>query len=168
MTTTLFSNFIRHQQVEAAWRKVEGRWQVMPVVFVDDWNSNDYRVLVEHLKNTLLTGGMVYGAFADGVLKGFASIEANPLGSKREYRDLTSLHVSEDMRGYGVGRRLFAMAAAWAKVQGAAKLYISAHSAVETQAFYKAMGCVEAAEYNRQHVEAEPFDCQLEYVIEEG
>ncbi|MCI8896985.1 MAG: hypothetical protein HFI61_04170, partial [Lachnospiraceae bacterium] len=35
--------------------------------------------------------------------------------------------------------------------------------AVETQAFYRAMGCVEAQEYNKEHVEKEPYDCQLEY-----
>ena len=45
---------------------------------------------------------------------------------------------------------------------GAGKLYISAHSAVESQAFYKSMGCVEAGEYNPEHVEKEPYDCQLE------
>ena len=42
------------------------------------------------------------------------------------------------------------------------KLYISAHSAVESQAFYHKMGCAEAAVYNQSHVETEPYDCQLE------
>ena len=41
----------------------------------------------------------------------------------------------------------------------------SAHSSVESQAFYRKMGCVEAMVYNRQHVEAEPYDCQLECVL---
>ena len=50
----------------------------------------------------------------------------------------------------------------WAKQKGAKKLYISAHSAVESQAFYKSMGCVEAEVYNKKHVEDEPYDCQLE------
>ena len=45
------------------------------------------------------------------------------------------------------------------------KLYISAHSAVETQSFYRAMGCVEAEAYCAEHVEREPFDCQLECAI---
>ena len=45
------------------------------------------------------------------------------------------------------------------------KLYLSAHSAVETQAFYAAMGCVEAREYNEAHVASEPFDCQMEYAL---
>lgn len=86
-------------------------------------------------------------------------------GAKEKYLDLTSLHVSEDMRGKGIGKILFLEAGAWAKEHGAKKLYISAHSAVETQAFYKAMGCVEAQEYHQQHVEAEPFDCQLEFSL---
>ena len=45
------------------------------------------------------------------------------------------------------------------------KLYISAHSAVESQAFYKKMGCVEAEEYDPAHTAAEPCDCQLEYLL---
>ena len=82
-----------------------------------------------------------------------------------EYLDLSALHVSEDLRRSGVGRALFLAAADWARRQGARKLYISSHSALESQAFYAAMGCVDAAETNRQHVEAEPFDRQLEYVL---
>ena len=69
------------------------------------------------------------------------------------------------MRNYGIGKQLFLIAKAWAKEIGAHKLYISAHSAVESQAFYKAMGCVEAKVYLQAHVEAEPFDCQLECPI---
>ena len=45
------------------------------------------------------------------------------------------------------------------------KLYISAHSAVESQAFYKALGCVEAQVYNKEHVEKEPYDCQMECIL---
>lgn len=59
----------------------------------------------------------------------------------------------------------FLAAKEWGKAQGAKKLYISAHSAVESQAFYKAMGCVEAQVYNQMHVEQEPCDCQLECVL---
>lgn len=86
-------------------------------------------------------------------------------GKGRDYLDLSSLHVSAELRGRGTGRELFARAADWARERGAKKLYISAHSAVETQAFYKALGCVEAEEYNPEHVEQEPFDCQMEFVL---
>ena len=69
------------------------------------------------------------------------------------------------MRGKGIGTALFLAAKEWAKTRGARKLYISAHSAIETQAFYRKMGCVEAAVYNQAHVEAEPYDCQLECLL---
>ena len=72
------------------------------------------------------------------------------------------MDISEDMRNKGIGRTLFFAAKEWAKQNGAKKLYISAHSAVESQAFYKAMGCVEAEVYHQKHVEDEPYDCQLE------
>ena len=107
----------------------------------------------------------MFGAFLSETLKGFSSVESRPLGKARDYLDLSSLHVSAELRGRGTGRELFARAAEWARERGAKKLYISAHSAVETQAFYKALGCVEAEEYNPEHVEQEPFDCQMEFVL---
>ena len=158
----LFCNFIRHQEVTKCWRKIENTWVIKDAPFVDDWSDADYQILVSCLQNTVATGGFVYGAFYDGMLKGFVSVESGLFGAKRDYMDLSSIHVSEDMRGQGVGRQLFQAAKDWAREKGAGKLYISAHSAVESQAFYKAMGCVEALEYQQEHVEKEPFDCQLE------
>lgn len=71
-------------------------------------------------------------------------------------------NAGEGKMGNGIGKTLFNAAKEWAKENGALKLYISAHSAVESQAFYKAMGCAEAQVYNKEHVEKEPYDCQLE------
>ena len=98
-------------------------------------------------------------------MKGFVSVEPVLFGGAHRYLDLSSLHVSEEARKMGIGRALFLAAKEWAKEKGAKKLYISAHSAVESQAFYKAMGCVEAELYHKEHVEKEPFDCQLECVL---
>ena len=95
-------------------------------------------------------------------LKGFVSVESELFGGRHKYLDLSSIHVSEDMRKRGIGANLFLAAKKWAKENGAEKLYISAHSAVETQAFYKKMGCVDADYVKQEHVEKEPFDCQLE------
>lgn len=161
----LFRHFIRHQNVTKCWRKEKGTWSVKNAPFVDDWSENDYKVLVNCLRNTLSKGGFVYAAFWEEKLKGFVSVESDFFGGEEKYLDLTSIHVSEDMRGKGIGRRLFSAAKKWAKENGGKKLYISAHSAVESQSFYKAMGCREAKVYNRQHVEAEPYDCQLECLL---
>lgn len=158
----LFSHFIRHQTVVKCWRKENGEWIIKDDPFIDDWNENDYQILVSCLKNTVITGGLVYAAFYNDVLKGFISVESKLFDEIQKYLDLSSIHVSEDMRNMGIGTALFLEAKKWAKEHGAKKLYISAHSAVESQLFYHKMGCVEATVYNQSHVEAEPYDCQLE------
>ena len=161
----LFGGFIRHQVVTKCWRREKGEWVIREDPFIDDWTEADYRTLISCLKNTVSTGGVVYGAFIAGTLKGFASVEPDFMGKEGQYLDLSSIHVSEDARGTGIGRALFLMAKEWARARGAKKLYISPHSAVETQAFYRSMGCVEALEYDRRHVDREPFDCQMECVL---
>lgn len=158
----LFSGFIRRQVVDKCLRRENGDWVIKSDPFVDDWSEQDFDTLVSCLKNTADSGGFVCAAFCGGVLKGFVSVEPGLFGGEHRYLDLSSIHVSADMRGSGIGRTLFLLAKDWAKAHGAEKLYISAHSAVESQAFYKAMGCVEAAWYHEGHVAAEPYDCQLE------
>ena len=158
----LFASFLRHQTVTNCWRKENNTWVIQNAPFIDDWSERDYQTLVVCLKHTAAASGLVYAAFCDGLLKGFVSVEPGLFGGEQKYLDLSSLHVSEDKRGQGVGKTLFLAAKAWAREHGARKLYISAHSAVESQAFYKAMGCVEAQVYNQRHVDAEPYDCQLE------
>lgn len=106
------------------------------------------------------------GAFVEGELKGFTAVKAGLFGANRGYLDLRYIHVSQDVRGRGIGHVLFKAAVKWAKAKGAKKLYISAHSSVESQAFYGAMGCVKAQELHTEHVRLEPYDCQLEYFLQ--
>ena len=158
----LFRDFIRRQIVTKCWRKEDGEWIIKDAPFIDDWTEQDYEVLIQCLKRTVRTGGLVYGAFYEEKLKGFDAVLPEIFGGENKYIDLAAIHVSQDMRGTGIGTVLFKEAKRWAKEKGAEKLYISAHSAVESQAFYKRMGCVEAKWYKKEHVEEEPFDCQLE------
>ncbi len=166
---SLFAGFIRRQQVVKCWRREHDQWVIKDAPFIDDWSEEDYQFLLQCLKNTIQTGGFVYGAFSgkmpNATLKGFVSVESAFLGSTQQYLDLSCIHVSEDQRGKGIGAVLFREAKNWAKKKGGKKLYISAHSAVETQAFYQMMGCVDAEEYDPHHVEAEPFDRQLECIL---
>ena len=89
----LFRHFERRQEVTKCRRRENGVWVVRDAPFIDDWSEADYAFLVQCLQNTLATGGVVLGAFADGALKGFASVESAPLGKAGDYRDLTCLHV---------------------------------------------------------------------------
>lgn len=161
----LFSSFIRRQEVTKCRRFENGKWTVKDAPFIDDWSESDYSALVEDLKSCVRDGGFVFAAFDSSALKGFVSVNAGFFGGGHKYMDMAELHVSEDMRGRGIGSFLFLAAKRWAKQQGAGKIYISAHSAVETQAFYAKMGCVEAELYSQKHIKKEPFDCQLELKI---
>lgn len=173
LTLSLFAHFIRRQPVNLCWRRENGSkgtegngpWVVRPDPFIDDWSQEDYRFLVSCLQNTLKTGGALFGFFADSQLKGFVSVESAPLGPGKEYLDLTSLHVSSDLRRHGAGRKLFLLAADWARSHGAKYLYISSHSAAETQSFYRSLGCTDATYIDPHHAGTEPYDCQLEFSL---
>lgn len=163
--TRLFCRFERRQVVKYCIVKQGDRFVKKYRPFVDDWTEDDYKKLTVCLKSTAGSGGLVCGAFVKGWLKGFVSVEAEPFGSKKQYMDLSNIYVSTDVRGAGIGRKLFDRAKSFARHKNAQKLYISAHSAVESQAFYMAMGCCEAAEYDLGHVKKEPCDIQLECIL---
>lgn len=165
ITRELFRPFIRRQEVAQCWRKENGKWILKEIAFVDDWSEEEYQFLVKCLKHTVETGGMVCGAFENGKLAGFVSVESKKFGSRNQYVQLSCIHVSQQYRGAGIGKQLFAIACSAGRAAGAEKLYISAHSAKETQAFYHVLGCVEAQEYDKELSEAEPCDCQLEKIL---
>ena len=72
---SLFRGFIRRQVVTDCLRREGDKWVIKSDPFIDDWSEEDYAFLVTCLKNTLSSGGFVYGAFEQNVLKGFVSVE---------------------------------------------------------------------------------------------
>ncbi len=132
--------------------------------FVDDWKEGEREELLGRL-SAAAAAGRVVGAYSDAKLKGVAMLGDGLFGGDNAYIDLAELHVSRDCRRMGAGTELFARVAGVARCLGARKLYISAHSAVETQAFYKKLGCVPASLPDAAHVAREPFDIQLEYLL---
>lgn len=161
----LFKDFNRYQEVKKCWRKADGKWVLKDIAFTEQWSRKEYQYLIECLKNTIITHGKVLGTFCDKNLIGFASIENSLFGIHSEYIQLSCIHTSYEYRGTGIGKKLFILMCNYAKEMGAQKLYISAHSSEETQAFYKSMGCIEAKEYNTKLAELEPCDCQMEYEL---
>lgn len=156
---SLFDSFNRYQEVTKCWRKIDGEWVIKDIAFTEQWSDNDYITLVGYLTNSTI----VYGAFHDDKLIGFTSLEGEFFGETCKYLQLSCLHVSFGYRGNGIGKRLFYLICESAKKFGADKLYISAHSSVESQGFYKSLGCVETLEYNAKLLELEPYDCHLEF-----
>lgn len=165
LNISLFDFFLRRQIVNKCYRKRNDTWVIEEDPFIDDWSLDDLNTLVKELNETLNSCGFVFGAFINNKLKGFTSCNKELIGKNKSYCDLTNIYVSEDVRNKGIGTTLFNEAIKFAKNNGAKKLYISAHSSFESQSFYRKLGCVEAKEYNKLHVQKEPFDCQLEFVI---
>ena len=161
----LFQGFSRHQAVTRCWRKENGAWVIRDIAFTEEWNDADYARLSGELTDTAQKGGRVIAAMEDRRVVGFIAVENAPLGSRGQYRQLSCMQVSAPYRGKGLGRKLFTLAADAARALGGEKLYISAHSSVESQAFYRAMGCTEAEEYDPALTAAEPCDCQMEYAL---
>lgn len=158
----LFRDFQRRQEVTRRLEKTAEGWTVREDRFVEDWGPEEYQILVRCLRHTAASGGLVLGAFLEGKLKGFVSVEGAPAGSRGQYLELSSLHVSRELRGQGIGAALFEAARRFAWERGIGRLYISAHPAAETQSFYRTMGCREAEEYQHSQTEHTPPDCQLE------
>ena len=165
INAALFAGFERYQEVKRCWRKVCGVWTLKDIAFVEQWGAPELELLAAHVAETLHKGGTLWGAFDGGRIAGFAALEAGPLGPQGEYRQLSMLHVSRESRGRGLGRALLNLAAERARQLKAEKLYISAHSSEESQAFYKAVGCVETAWVCDRLAELEPCDCQLELIL---
>lgn len=132
--------------------------------FVDDWSDEKKARVVGELVDCIDSGGAVFGAFEGSSLVGFANVLAERFGSDAQYLEMPYMHVSKHLRGRGVGRELFLLAAKDAAERGATKLYIGTHPAVETQAFYDAVGCMPAAEAKPLASGEEPIDdVYLEY-----
>ena len=160
---TSLDRFDCRQEVRECWRRVDGRWKLLPIAYTEDWNAAQRRSMAEALLRSLRAGGLAYGAWAADRVVGFALLDKNRFGSAGQYVDLAEFYVSQPFRGRGIGRVLFRMAGEGAKALGASRLYISAHSARESIAAYRALGCVEAEEINWPLARKEPCDVQLEY-----
>ena len=65
----LFSHFCRYQEVTKCFRKVDGKWVIKDIPFIEEWGEKEFNFLVSCLKNTINTGGMVVGAFKLHILK---------------------------------------------------------------------------------------------------
>lgn len=158
-------DFVRHQKVSECWRNVNGGWKLVPVSFEENWSLAQCQEIAADVVLHFEKDQSAFGAFDGEKVAGFITVSHDIFGKTSKYAELVCFQVSELYRGKGIGRKLFAMACEEAKNLDAEKLYISSHSSKETQAAYKALGCVHAKEINQELAEEEPFDVQLEYSL---
>jgi len=164
-TGILLNKFNRYQEINRCWRKENHKWVLKDIAFVTQWDDKRKSGVIEGFISCIKHDGIVLGAYIDDDLIGFSQIDNQLFGSENEYINLYFLHVSYELRHQGIGKILFEKTCLEANHLGAKKLYISANSSEETQAFYRTMGCTEASQINQELFEKEPFDCHMEYCL---
>ncbi|MED4784428.1 GNAT family N-acetyltransferase [Brevibacillus choshinensis] len=165
LDTTLLNQFNRYQETHRVWYIEDGQWKQKDDYFVERWDEEKKQLVLQDLQRCVQTGGIVVGSYLADTLVGFANVEGTFFGSHHEYLELPYIHVTNECRGKRIGKELFALCCKKAKSKGATKLYIAAHPSVETQQFYRSVGCVLAKEINQSIYEREPLDIQLERAL---
>ena len=158
--------FVRHQEVKECWRKIGNEFILVPNEFVEDWNAEKCRENAQKMIDGIKENGFAYGAFCEDKLVGYIYVAKQFFGRTKQYIELQMFHISEPFRRMGLGKELFRLACGEAKMLGAKKLYISAHSSEESQAVYRSLGCMDAVEVNKDIAENEPYDVQMEYQLD--
>ncbi|WP_068345733.1 GNAT family N-acetyltransferase [Kosmotoga arenicorallina] len=157
-------NFNRYQLTTCVKYIKNGKNFYKENFFEEDWDIEKKRKIVKYLRSCIEAGGIVIGAInRNDEIIGFGSLRHSLFGSKKEYIELSYLHVSKEYRNKGIGKKLFIMCCEYAKQLGAKKLYMGTHPSVETQHFYESLGCIPAREINEEIYNHEPLDIQLEY-----
>jgi ribosomal protein S18 acetylase RimI-like enzyme len=165
LSRTLLKEFNRYQKTSRILAKEEVSLYEKEACFIDDWNDEKKFNVIRELRYCVQSGGAVLGAYMGEKSVGFANVESKRFGIKLDHVELPYIHVSNEYRGCGIGKRLFNLCCESAKELGAQKLYIGAHPSIESQNFYKAVGCTLAKEVNEDIFNREPLDIQLEYKL---
>lgn len=163
--SSLLKKFSRYQETKRVWFQEDYQYKTKEDHFIEQWDDEKKAMVICDLQNCIKCGGIVVGAFVGSDLVGFASVEGKVFGSDNEYLELSYIHVSNEHRNMGIGKRIFEECSVRAKEKGATKLYIAAHPSEETQHFYRSVGCRFAVEVNQSIFAKEPLDIQLEYCL---
>ncbi|WP_137791261.1 GNAT family N-acetyltransferase [Bacillus sp. E(2018)] len=165
LTDDFLNEFNRYQETKQVWYVEDKDYKMKDDYFIDDWTPERKVQVIQELRRCVRSGGVVAAAWKQKQVVGFANVESERFGSDTQYVELPYLHVSNGVRGMGIGKKLFALCCQEAKKLGSKKLYIAAHPSIESQSFYRAVGCSPAEEVNERIFKREPLDIQLEKVL---
>ena len=162
----LLDYFNRYQEVKKYWIKKNENWILIEKEYIEDWDKNKKDKRVKYFFDILTQNlGFVFGAYENNKLIGFSVLLNKKFGTNEQYIQLKYLHVSYGYRHNGIGKKLFELCVKKAKKIRSEKIYISTNDSEETQRFYFAIGCKDAMEINKELLEEEPYDRQMEYII---
>lgn len=159
-------DFERYQEVKNDWAKVNGEFVLKFNAHIENWSEEKkIQKVNKTFKDILESEGILFGAFENEKLIGFAGCGGLKFGSKKQYIQLTELHVSYKHRGWGIGRKLFEYCIEYAEELSVENLYIVASSSEESQIAYKKLGCVYATEIQPTLFEQDPDDIHMEFSL---
>ncbi|MDR2686236.1 MAG: GNAT family N-acetyltransferase [Oscillospiraceae bacterium] len=169
----MMDGFDRYQEITRIMRK-NGRVKKLRKPRVEDWNGGDNKAFVSnfiyHVYFRQYFGGepKAFAAFRGDQVVGFAhwrSIKDQKLkrGKETDFAVLDRLFISRECRRMGLGSQLFTLCAEAARAEGSHILYINTNPAVETQAFYKSLGCVKTKTDLGPVLRAPKHDIPLEF-----
>ncbi len=145
-TPELLENFHWDQSWKRQWMHDGVEWRLCEKEGRRFWTSEKRCAIREQLREVLLRGGCVVGAY-DGVrLTGFAALEGALQGMDGRCAGLSAFYVDDDYLGQGVGHGLLQLLRVEAAVRGAASLFVSALPSEMTVAFYLSEGFRDAEE----------------------
>ena len=165
----MMDNFDRRQEITRVVRK-NGRVKKLRKPRVEDWTAEDKKRFIQgffiqkvYLRQYYSGEPLVFAAFRGGQVAAFA-VWDHYWGDEKDYAVLLRLFVSRECRRMGLGRQLFTLCAEAARAEGAQKLFISTENSVETQEFYRSMGCAAA----KKRLYGPKTDIPMEYNLKEG
>ena len=162
----MFKHLDRYQEIKKRWKDIDGERVLADSPHTIDWDeATKQKIATTDCTEAICSGGCVWAAFDNEKLIGFCAVSGKPIGSQEQYMQLRQIHVSYAYRGKGIGRRLFSLSAETMKTCTAKKLYIVANPSEESQAFYRAMGCVDAEEIIPALFD-DSYDVHMEYALE--
>lgn len=157
---TSLDSFERYQETKIVLYQKERSLYQKEISFIDDWDQAKLNSICSYLKQ--VKGSVVF-AYLNRDVIGFTNVEYEMFDN---YMNMPFIHVSKSHRGKKIGANLFLLISKIALEQGAKKLYISSHPSIETQLFYKNLGCDLAMKVNQKLLADEPYDIQLEKVLD--
>jgi len=169
--TGMMDSFSRYQEIKQVYRKrriLPGHRIVkLRRSKIDNWSAEEKTVFIRNwfihhvfLRQYYPGQPRVFAAFRGNQVAAFAVWDLY-WGKEQGYAVLLRLFVSRECRRMGFGRQLFELCADAARAEGAQKLFISAEPPVETQDFYRSLGCTAA----KKRLYGPKNDLPLEYKL---
>ena len=151
----LLDGFSHRTRITEIWVREGDALVLRPTDRIREWSGEKKRWIALWLRDQTEDGGAAFGAFEDGKLVGFASVDGPLTEGSPRYANLTLLFVDDARQRRGIGSMLFGAACAFATQKGADRLFVSAVPSRETVAFYARMGCRAAEKVPPDFVDTE-------------